>query len=126
MNINLEIKEHFDRAARSYERHAEFAHESYESLLERIRERTHQIVDEALEQRTPDALKALRRVLEHRTVDEDEVYDLLHALLWAPADAKTVEHADDLRARLLDVARDDLRLNDAAEAQAERESEVRS
>lgn len=122
MNISMQIGEHFNRALRNYERRAEIAHEDYETRCERITERAHEIVDEWIEQRTPEALKALRRALEHRTVDEDEVYGLLHALLWAPADAATVERADDLRARLLDVTRNDLRLTHAAEAQAEEEA----
>ena len=126
MNINLEIKEHFDRAARNYELRAELAHQSYESLLERIEERTHQIVDAWIEQRTPEALKALRRALEHRTVDEDEVYGLLHAMLWAPADAEPAERLDNLRARLLDLATADPHLHQAAEIQAQREEEMQS
>lgn len=123
MNISMQINEHFNAALRSYERRAELAHEDYETRCERITERAHQIVDEWIGQRTPDALKALRRALEHRTVDEDAVYDLLHALLWAPGDPKTVERADDLRARLLDLAREDAGLHDAAAAQAELEAQ---
>ena len=125
MNPNLEIKEHFDRAARNYERRAELAHESYESLVERIRERTHQIVDAWIEQRTPGALTALRRALDHREFGDELICDLLHAMLWAPADAATIGRADDMRARLLDLATADARLHQAAEVQAEREG-VRS
>lgn len=124
MNINLEIKDHFDRAARSYERRAEIAHEDYESRQEWIAERSHQIVDEMIEKRTPIADLVLRDALECKEFD-GMTYDLLHALLWQPTAADSVARADALKTKLVEIARNNYTLNRHAAERAQREWETR-
>ncbi len=124
MNIAMQIDEHFRSALRSYERRAEVAHEDYESRLEWIAERSHQIVDEMIERWTPPADRALRDALECSEFD-GLTYDLLHALLWQPTAADSVARADALKTKLVEIARDSYTLNSHAAEQAQREWETR-
>lgn len=124
MNINMQIREHFENALRSHEHRAEIAHEDYESRQEWIAERAHQIVDEMIEKRTPPADRVLRDALECSEFD-GMTYDLLHALLWQPNAAETVARADALKTKLIEIARDSYTLNREGAERAQREWETR-
>ena len=108
------------QAGRQYERSLELMNEWIEEREEAIQARTDQIAEQMVRDRTPMADRALRELLESREFD-DTILDLLHAMLWQPADSATAEKASAFKARLLDLAAMECNVQDEARAQAEKE-----
>lgn len=65
--------------------------------------RAEQIAKDMVAQRTPRGLQALRYALGCREIDE-QIFDLLHAMLWSPDASDTARLVGNIKARLLDLA----------------------
>ena len=111
------------QAGRNYERSLERMNEWIEEREEAIQARTDQIAEQMVCDRTPTVDRALRELLESPEFD-DQVLDLLHAMLWHTADCYTAQHEHKLvvlKSRLLDLAAMECNVQDEARAKAEKE-----
>ena len=108
------------QAGRNYERSLEMMNDGIDEREKAIQERTDQIAEQMVRDRTPTVERALRKLLEAGKFD-DTILDLMHAMLWSTSDLYVRHRISQFKTRLLDRAPRECNVRDAARAQAKKE-----
>ena len=117
MNIAIEVGRLFDAELSRMQRRNEDA----DYRAEKIAERAAELADKLARSQSPLADRARFEALE----DIDYALTVLHAMLWAPEEARTWKDVCALREATIQRARDSYAIARAAETQAEREYDTR-